>query len=77
MTPPRITRDEWLVALGDAVRPVDADALSVQEVSEKYSMSRLMAYRRLEDLVAQHRAAKTWKFNRNGTRRIPAYKLLT
>ena len=71
-----ITRDEWLEALGDSVRKIEQDAMTVAEVAQKYGISRPSAYRRLRELVANGRARETWKQSSQSRRVVPAYKLV-
>ena len=75
----RITRDEWLSALGDAAQPVDPDALSLAEIAEQFGVCRNVADRRLRALVKAGRAIRTWKVittTSGHPRRVPAYKLV-
>ncbi len=68
-----INRDEWLSALGDAVKPVEDGALSCDEIAQQFAIGRQAAYQRLAKLVENGRARKTWKMH--GNRRVPAYVL--
>lgn len=58
-----ITRDEWIRALAEAGEPVedDRDALTVREFGEMFGMTRPTAERRLQALVTQGKAIKTYK----------------
>lgn len=73
-----IARDEWLKALGDAVKPTDPDAVTVAEISEKFCIGRQAAYLQLSRLVEQGRARRTWKYVEcaNGRRLVSAYALI-
>jgi hypothetical protein len=74
-----ISRDEWLQALGEAVKPVDPDALTIQEIAAQFQIGRQSAYLQMTRLVEAGRARKTWKMVAcgNGRRRTVAYKLVT
>lgn len=69
-----LNRDEWLAALGEAVKPVEEGALSCDEIAQQFAIGRQAAYQRLAKLVDSGRARKTWKMR--GNRRVPAYVLL-
>jgi hypothetical protein len=69
-----ITRDEWLVALGDAIRPHDQDSFTPQELRAKYGLSEKRMRHELRRLVETKKAILTWK--RIGNRSVPSYKLV-
>lgn len=75
-----ISRDEWLKALGDAVRPCDPDALSAAEIAKMFQITRQMAYRRITQLLADGKAVSTFKMITTADgypKRVVAYKLVT
>lgn len=75
----RITRDEWLQALGTAAQPTDPDALTTTEIAAMFGIARSAAERRIKDLVAQGKAIRTVKLAPmiNGhSKRVTAYKLV-
>jgi hypothetical protein len=74
-----ITRDEWLRALGDAVQPVDPDALTVKDMAEQFGVGRHKALARINALIAEGKAVRVFKIvtRANGAPyRAAAYKLL-
>lgn len=73
-----ISRDEWMAALGDAVKPADPDALTIKEIGEMFGVGRQAAYLRVRKLLEQKRAIATFKDiqTTDGRRRVPAYKLV-
>lgn len=73
-----ISRDEWLAALGEAVKPLDPDALTVNEIAAQFNIGRQAAYLQVNRLVEAGRAKKTWKMVDcgNGRRRLTAYTLV-
>lgn len=74
-----ISRDEWLAAVGDAVQPVDPNALTIREFSEMFSVSIATANRLITEMVASGRAVRTVKAATGAagvTKRVPAYKLV-
>ena len=73
-----ITRDDWLKALGETVRPVEPDALTVRELAEMFGISRKTMEERLHKLVETGKARRTAKYVTNGAgyqRRVSAYVL--
>jgi len=70
-----ITRDEWLKALGESVKPSDPDSLTLDEIRQQFAIGRQAAALRMRTLVEQRQAVKTWKLV--GTRRVPSYKIVT
>lgn len=74
-----ITRDDWLKALGDAVTPVEPDALTVRELSEMFGVPRKTMEERLRKMVESGKARRTLKYVRNAVghpRRVSAYVLI-
>ena len=73
-----ITRDEWLKALGEAVKPADPDAMTVKEIAESCGIGRQAAYLHIRRLISEKKAVATYKDiqTRDGRRRVPAYKLV-
>lgn len=76
-----ITRDEWLAALGDAVKD-DVDAFTITELRALYDKppAHRTLYRYVMDLVHAGKATRTWKrchVADGGVRRQPAYLLKT
>ena len=74
-----ISRDAWIAALGNAIQPVDPDALSLSEIAEQFGVCRQTAERRIRQLVKAGRAVRTWKqitMTSGHPRRVPAYKLV-
>lgn len=69
-----ITRDEWLKALGEAVKPCDPDALTVRELCQRYGTGSSVMRERVNQLVQQKKAVRVWKIVE--ARRVPAYKLI-
>lgn len=74
-----ISRDEWLKALGDAIKPLDPDALSLAELAGVLGVDRQMAYRHMRKLLRDGKAIAVQKMSVNSqgeSRRVPAYKLV-
>lgn len=74
-----ITRDEWLKALGDAVQPLDPDALTIKEIGEMFGINRHKVHARMQAMVAEGKAAMVTKHvprSSGHPYRAPAYKLL-
>lgn len=74
-----ITRDEWLKALGDAVQPVDPDALTIREIQQQFNITKHKAEDKMRALVAAGAAVRVVKLvqRSNGAPyRAPAYKLV-
>jgi hypothetical protein len=75
-----ITRDEWLRALGDAVQPVDPDAMTIKDFEREFGINRHKALAKALELVKAGRAIQVTKFvqRSNGNPyRAPAFKLIT
>lgn len=73
-----ISRDEWLKALGEAVKPVDPDALTIKELAEMFGSGRQATYQRMRKLITEKKAIQVYKDIDTGAgrRRVPAYKLI-
>lgn len=73
-----ISRDEWLKALGDAVKVADPDAFTINELCEMFGIGRQATYLRVKKLVEEKRAVATYKAVQTGSgiKRISAYKLV-
>lgn len=74
----QISRDEWLKALGDTVRPLDPSAVTVNELAELLNIGRQAAYLRVRKLVDEGRATVAMKEvpSKHGIpKRVTAYKL--
>jgi hypothetical protein len=56
-----ISRDEWLAALGETVKPTNDAALTVSELSVMFGCGRQAAYLKLNALVRQGRATRVHK----------------
>jgi hypothetical protein len=69
-----INRDEWIAALGEAIKPTDPDALTIAEMAALFHVGRQGAYLRMARLIEEGRARQTWKFI--GRRRVVAYVLI-
>lgn len=54
-----ISRDEWLVALGDAAAPPEPNAVTIEELSQRYGLSRRAMGERVKGLVAVGKARRT------------------
>ena len=75
-----ITRDEWLQALGDAVQPVDPEALTIKDIEREFGLNRHQALAKVTGLIAEGTAKRVLKVvhRANGAPyRSPAYKLVT
>lgn len=75
-----ITRDEWLQALGDAVQPVDPEALTIKDLEREFGINRHKALAKALELVKAGRAIQVTKMvsRSNGhPYRAPAFKLIT
>lgn len=68
-----ITRDEWLDALGEVVKPCEPNAVTVNELAERYRIGRQAAFLRVKQLVRDGKARQTWKLQ--GNRHVRAYAL--
>ena len=73
-----ISRDEWLQALGDSVKPLHPDALTVADVSEQFGIGRQAAYYRIKKLMREKKAVRVFKLVLDDAGRLrpqPAYLL--
>jgi hypothetical protein len=74
-----ISRDEWLAALGDTVKPLNPDALTVTEMADLFGCGRQATYSRLKKLVREGAVTRTYKRTLDCDGRScvrPAYLLL-
>lgn len=74
-----ITRDDWLAALGDSVKPNNPDALTVVELAQQFGLGRQGAYLRIQKLLRAGQAKRVYKHVEDGAGRLrpqPAYVLV-
>lgn len=74
-----ITRDDWLKALGEAVKPVDPEALTVRELAEMTGISRRAMDEHVRRLVDAGKAIRAYKVVQNSAgqqRHVAAYRLV-
>jgi len=69
-----ITRDEWLKALGESVKPCDPDSLTINEIARQFDIGRQGAVARMRVLVENGQAIRTFKMV--GPRRVPSYNII-
>lgn len=69
-----ISRDEWLAALGDTVKPLDQSALTVRELMAMFGLGLHSTRDRIRRLIESGQAVRVWKMV--GSARVPAYKLV-
>jgi len=73
-----INRDEWLKALGDAVKPIEPDALTIKELAVMFGIPRKTMEEQVRKLVEDGKARRTVKYVPNAAghnRRVAAYVL--
>lgn len=73
-----ITRDDWLKALGEAVKPIDPDAFTVRELADMTGISRREMDEHVRRLVETGKAVRSYKIVPNSAgqqRRVAAYRL--
>jgi len=68
-----ITRDEWLKALGESVKPCDPESLTINEIARQFDIGRQGAVARMRVLVESGQAIRTFKMV--GPRRVPSYSI--
>jgi hypothetical protein len=66
------TRDDWLRALGDAVKPIDPTALTLAEIAEQFGIGRYAAENRIRKLLKERKATLVYKMVTDASGRTQA-----